>query len=181
MGGQQDGGPAGGGLLHDAVEEVAAGGVEAGVGLVEQPQLGAAGDDRGDGHPPALAGGQAAGGHVAQASVEAQPGHGLGGRRGAGAGGPGREREVVGDGQVVVEEGGVAQQADPAADGLAVPAQVMAENLRLAGGEGGQAGAGPQQGGLAGPVRALHQQDLARRHIQVHSGQCREPAEQRHG
>src|SRR5688572_24444090 len=50
VGGQQDGGPAGGGLLHDAVEDVAAGGVEAGVGLVEQPQLRAAGDDRGDRH-----------------------------------------------------------------------------------------------------------------------------------
>ncbi len=120
MGGQQDGGPAGGGLLHDRVEEVAAGGVETGVGLIEEPQLRAAGHDRGDGHPPALAGGQAAGGHVAQAPVEAQPGHGLGRGGGAGPGGPGREGEVVGDGQVVVQEGGMAQKADPAADGLAV-------------------------------------------------------------
>ena len=38
--------PAGDGLAHEVVEQVAAVGVEPGVGLVEQPQLGAAGDER---------------------------------------------------------------------------------------------------------------------------------------
>ena len=56
VGGEHDGGAGRHGLAHEVVEAVAALGVEPGVGLVEQPQLGAAGDERGDRRPAALAG-----------------------------------------------------------------------------------------------------------------------------
>ena len=55
VGRQQDGGAGGRRLPHQLVEEVAAGGVEAGVGLVEQPQVGLAGERPRPG-PPAAAG-----------------------------------------------------------------------------------------------------------------------------
>ena len=58
VGREHHGGAGRHGLAHEAVEQVAAVGVEAGVGLVEQPQLGAAGDERGERGPPALAGRQ---------------------------------------------------------------------------------------------------------------------------
>ena len=58
------------GLAHEAVDDVAGLGVEAGVGLVEQPQLGAAGDHRGDRRPAALAGREPGDGDVAQPTVE---------------------------------------------------------------------------------------------------------------
>ena len=97
-----------------------------------------------------------------------------------GAGRPGREAQVVGHGEVVVEEGGVAEQADPAADGAAVGPQVVAEHLGLAGRDADQPGAGPQQGGLAGAVRAPHQHAPRRGDVEVDARQGGEPAEERH-
>ena len=81
-----------------------------------------------------------------------------------GAGGPGPEAHVVGDGEVVVEAGGVAEQADPAAHARAGGRrrEVVAEHRRpRPTTTGEQAGAGPQQRGLAGAVRPLQEHDLA--------------------
>ncbi len=57
------------GVADEAVEAVAPGGVEAGVGLVEQPELGAAGQQAGQRGAAALAGRQLRDGHVGQATV----------------------------------------------------------------------------------------------------------------
>jgi hypothetical protein len=59
VGGEQDGGTSGAGLPDQAVEEVAMLGVEAGVGLVEQPQLRVPRHHGGEGGAPALAGREA--------------------------------------------------------------------------------------------------------------------------
>ena len=77
--------PAAAACAHQAVDHVAGLGVEAGVGLVEQPQLGSAGHQHRDRRPAALAGRQPGHGHVAQPAVEAQRGE-----RGLGVGRPAR-------------------------------------------------------------------------------------------
>ena len=106
--------PDAGGLAQRGVELVAAGGVEAGVRLVEQPQLGPPGDEAGQRGAPLLAGREAAHRRARRA-----------GRRGRGGpcaasisasvapdrGAP--EADVLGDGEVEVEPVAVAEQADP--------------------------------------------------------------------
>ena len=82
--GEQHRGPGGHGVAHERVDEVAAGLVERGVGLVEQPELGAPGDQHGQRGPPALAGRERGDRHVGQPTVEAEAGHG-----GVGVGRPG--------------------------------------------------------------------------------------------
>ena len=74
-------------LSHEAVEQVAAVLVEAGVGLVEQPQLGATGQQAGERGAPPLAGREPGDGQVGQAAVEPagrEGGGDVGGRRAAG-------------------------------------------------------------------------------------------------
>ena len=72
VGAEDHGGAGGGGVADQLVDEVAAVLVEPGVGLVEQPQLGAAGDQAGQRGAAALTGGEAADGDVPQATVEAR-------------------------------------------------------------------------------------------------------------
>ena len=76
----------------------------------------------------------------------------------------------------------MAEQADPAAQlaGLAAVGEVVAEHLGLAPGHGQEAGAGPQERGLAGPVRAAEEHDLAGGDVEVDPGEGREPAEEGH-
>ncbi len=76
----------------------------------------------------------------------------------------------------------MAEQADLAAQraGLATVGEVVAEHLGLAPSHGQEAGAGAQQGGLPGPVRAAEEHDLAGGDVEVDPGQGREPAEQGH-
>src|SRR5690606_36511093 len=87
VGGEEHGGTGVDGALHEVVEQLAPVVVQPGVGLVEQPQLGPAGDEAGQGGAAPLPGGQ--GGHrdVAQAAVEPAAGEGGGDVGGVGAGG----------------------------------------------------------------------------------------------
>ena len=66
-------GPRRRGLAQHGVELVASGGVEPGVRLVEQPQLGAAGDEAGEGGAPLLAGGQPAHRDAGEPAGETEP------------------------------------------------------------------------------------------------------------
>ena len=81
MGAEDHGGAGGGGVADEPVDEVAAVLVEAGVGLVEQPQLGAAGDEAGQRGAAPLPGREPADGRRR-----------AGGRRGRGAPWPPRRR-----------------------------------------------------------------------------------------
>ena len=75
----------------------------------------------------------------------------------------------------------MAEQADPAPDRPPVGEQVVAEHLGLARRDRQQAGAGPQQAGLAGPVGPLEQHDLSPRHVEVDAGQDGKAAQQGDG
>ena len=93
---------------------------------------------------------------------------------------PSPEVHVLGDRQVVVEAGGVAQEGDPPANRPTFMDEIVAEYLdgpRLG---SHQAGTEAQQGGLAGPVRPPEQHDLAGFHGEVDPGEGREVPEQRH-
>ena len=100
---------------------------------------------------------------AAQPADEAEPLEGRLDPVGRQAGGPDGEADVLGRGELVVEGGGVAEQPDPAPHRGAVVAQVVAEDHRLARRHRQQAGAGPQQAGLAGAVGAEDGDHLARR------------------
>ena len=158
----QDRGAGGGGSAHEVVDEVAAGRVEARVGLVEQPELGAAGDEDREGGAPALTGRQPGDGHLREAAVEAELLDRLLGICGTSTRRAGPEPHVVDDGEVVVERRGMAEQTDarggPTAASCArsQPSTTASPELRLA-----QARTQTQQRGLAGTVRPPHQHDLA--------------------
>ena len=174
--------PARGGVGDQAVEDVPSGLVEPGVGLVEQPQLRAAGDEAGDRRAAALPGRQPADGDAGEPAVEVEVGHRRSPSSEASTRGPRPEAKVVGDGEVVVEAGEVAEQPDPAAHGAAAGrrAQVEAEHLRFALGDRKDAGAGPQDRRLARHRSAPQQHDLALLDGEIGPGERREPAEQRH-
>ena len=174
--------PAAAAPRDELVDAIAPLRIEPGVGLVEQPQLGTAGHQTGQRRAPALTGGELAHGHVGEAA--GQPAGGEGGvdvRRGR-AGGPPPEPDVVAHGEVVVEAGGVAQEAHPAPDlaGPAAVGEVRSEHPSLAPHDGEQAGAGAQQRGLPGPVRPAEEHDLSGGDIEVDPGEGREPAKQGH-
>ena len=132
MGGQ-DHGPA---PRHHApdqiVENVPVLGVETGVGLVEQPELGIAGHEGGQRGPPALPGGQRAHRRGCQPALEPQAGQRRPHPRHRGPGGTHGEADVLGRGQVVIKSGGMTEQPDPPADRSRVGDQVGAENGGLA-------------------------------------------------
>lgn len=178
---QHDRRPGGDRLGHQPVDEVPPGLVEPGVGLVEQPQLGPAGDEDGERGAAALAGGELGHRHLPEPAGQAQPLE-----RGVdvaplGPGGGGPEADVGLDAEVVVQTGGVGQEPDPAADPAAVVAQVVAEDGGVALDDRHEAGAAPQEGGLARPVRTLEQDDLAPLDGEVGPGEGREAADQGDG
>ncbi len=74
------------------------------------------------------------------------------------------------------------EQPDPSADGtgLASVGEILTEHAGRAPGDGQQAGAQPQEGGLAGAVRAAQEHDLTGRDLQIDPGQCGKAAEERH-
>ena len=78
--GQQHRSAVGHRLADQLAEEFARGRIEAGVRLVEQPERGPAGQQRGQGDPAALAGREPAGGGGAQAAGQADPDQGGVGR-----------------------------------------------------------------------------------------------------
>ena len=118
---QEHGAPVGGGA-QQVVEQVAAGGVEAGVGLVEQQEPGPAGQRDGQARPALLARRQPPEGHAGQAGEAELLEDGVGvGRRPAA--GPDPEAHVLPHGQVVVGAGGMADQGQLGPDGMAVGAR----------------------------------------------------------
>src|SRR5438270_2224908 len=124
------------------VETLTAVGVEPGVGLVEQPEIGRPQEEGGHGNPSALPGGQPERLHARQAAGEPEPRQRVvDGNRAGGAGGPGDEAQVVGDGQVVVEAGGVAEQRHAATHRPTVAPEIVAKDRRLAVDDGDEPGA----------------------------------------
>lgn len=89
--GEDDGCSAGGGRPDKVVNEVAPAGIQAGVGLVEQPQLWPTGHQDGQRGPTALAGGEEADGDLAQALIESEAAERRTDFRRWGAGGSHRE------------------------------------------------------------------------------------------
>ena len=182
MAGDDDRGAGGGGLAQRGVELVAAGGVEAGVGLVEQPQLGPAGHQAGQGGAPLLAGREPA--DRQHGEPAGRPSRSIAAATSASCRPDRRapEADVLGDGEVEVEPVAVAEQADAPAHGGAVGRQVAAEHRPGPAGERDQPGAHPQQRRLAGAVRARGAARSRRRpRVSVDAGQRREPAEHGHG
>jgi sortase A len=175
--GEQHRGPGRGDVPDEPVEDVAPGGVEPGVGLVEEPEAGVAHEQGGEGGPAALTGGEPADGDVADPPAGAGAGE-RGLDVGAAAAGPRPEADVLGDGEVVVETGGVPEQGDLAADGLAVAPQVDPQDGGLAAHHGDQPGDGPQQGGLAGPVGPAQEDDLSGLGVEVDASEGGETAQQ---
>jgi len=148
------------------------------MGLVEQPQSGAPHQHGRQGDPASLPGGQAGDVRGAQAPVEPQPRQGLFRRRRRGGDGAGGKGHVVGDGEIVVEKGGVTEEPHPPADRPPVPPEVVAEDDGLAADDRHQTGTGAQQRRLPRPIRAGDQHDLTRGHVEVDARQGGEPAEQ---
>ena len=181
VGGEDDGGARGDGLAEQVVDEVAPGGVEAGVGLVEQPELGAPRHQGGQGGAAPLPGRQAVHRDAGEASGQAEALEGDVDLLGAGPGRAAPEAHVLGHREVVVEAVGVAEQTDLGAHRPRLGHQIDAEHDGLALADGHQPGEGPQQRGLPRPVRPAHEQDLAAAHVERHAGERREPTEQRHG
>src|SRR3954471_11514058 len=73
------------------------------------------------------------------------------------------------------------EQPNGAADRPPVAGQIMAEDLGLPLRDREQAGAGPQDAGLAGAVGPLEQDDLAAGHVEVDAGQGGEASEESDG
>ena len=122
------------GVANQAVEKVPVFGVEAGVGLVEQPELGVAGHQGGQRHPAALTGGQGADRRGGQPARQTQPVEGRPDRlRPAAPAARTAKRTLSAARQIVVEGGGVTEQPDPPSHGSRIGHQVCAEHHGLAG------------------------------------------------
>ena len=165
----------------EGVEQVAAGGVEAGVGLVEQPQLRAAGGHDGERRAAALAGRQPVDGHGGQPPGHAEAVHGGGdlGVGGARRCGPRSARSRRRSGRRRGRCRGRAARpwcarpgarsrrsqprttASPAATGTR-PARTRSRVV------------------LPAPLRPADQDDLAALDVEVGAGQRREPPEKCH-
>ena len=179
MGRQQHGGATGSRLAHQRVQHVAPVGVEPGVRLVEQPQLGSPREKRGDRRSTALPRRQLGHRHVPQTAVEGEPGHRLLSDAYVRAHRSRGKAQVVGDGQVLVERPGVTEEGHPATDRPPVTTQVMAQHLGLSRRDGDQARAGAEEGGLPRAVRPLEQHDLAARDVEVDACEGGKSAEER--
>ena len=114
-----------------SASKVRAGGVEPRMRLVEQPQGGATGDEGGQGHAPALSGREATDWGGAQAPHQAETlecrvtGPGTQSERSD------RETDVLGRVELVIEGGGVAQEADMAPYRGVVLGQVHPKDVGL--------------------------------------------------
>lgn len=168
-------------LADEAVDQVAAGGVEPGMRLVQQPQLRRTADEHGQGGAATLPGGEPADDHVGQPVVEAEAAEGGIDRGDRGAGSPDGEAEVVEDRQLLVQEAVVAEQADGAAEAAALTGQIVPQHLGLACDHPEEAGAGAEERALAGSVRPGQVDDLSSIDEEVGTSESGEPAEQDDG
>ncbi len=94
---------------------------------------------------------------------------------------PHGKAQVLLDGQLLVQEGVVAQHADVPPHGAAVGDEVAAEHERLPGMNRQQAGEDLEQAGLAGPIRAAQMHHLAFADFQTSSCKEGETAGERYG
>src|SRR5579875_3257993 len=157
---EQDRAATSSGVEHQAVKEVARLLVEAGMRLVEQPQLRVARNEDGKRRAPPLPGREPA--HLRRP----EPGGSRDRRRRLYPGRPERVAQVLLDGELVVEEAMVPKEPDPPAHRPPVPCKVVPEDDRLARVERNKAGAQPEQARLAGAVRPSDERDLPRRDLE---------------
>jgi len=181
VGGEDDGGAAGDRVPDEAVDDVASGDVEAGVGLVEEPEVRSARGQRGKRGPAPLPSGEAGDDDVAEPPAETEALQDVVRSRRRRTGRTNREADVLGDREVVVEEPGMAEHADAAADRPAVDAEVAAEDDAFAFDEGYETGADAEEGGLAGAVGPADEDDLARGDVEVDAGEGGKAAEEGDG
>ena len=174
---KDDRGAGGGGFDHEGVEQVAAGGIEAGVRLVEQPQLGVAHEHGRQRRPAALPGRQPPHGDGAEALGHPRPLEGAADRHGT-ARGFGPEAHVLLGREVLVEASGVPKEGDVPADGASVTLEVMAEDDRFASAHGHQTGDGAQQGRLPGTIGALEEDDFTSLDVEIDASEGWESAQQ---
>ncbi len=126
---------------------------------------------RGQRDAAALPGGEPAGRGGAQPSGQTEPlERPVRGRRAQAEGAHG-EPDVLRRAEVVVEGGGMAEKADMATHRRVVGGEVDPEHGRLAGRDGKEAGARPQQAGLPSAVRTHDDDHLPGVEGQVHPGE----------
>ncbi len=167
------------GVAHQFVNLVTCRLIEPGMGLVEQPQRGAAHDERREGGATALAGREPPNRQVAEPLGNPDAVHrceGIGARH---TGDPRPEAQVVGNGELVVEPRRVAEEPDHRPDCPTIGAQVDTEHACGARRHPHQAGATTQQRGFPGPVGSGHEHDLAGLHVEIDAGQGGKATEER--
>ena len=163
------------------MEDVAAVGVEPGVGLVEQQELRVPDQRGGEREPPPLSGGELAVGQVGDRARARAARWSARRPRPVAAPGLGEEPEVLAHGQVVVAEGLVADEGEIAPGAAPVLGQIEPVDLGLARVERRQTRDQAEQRGLAGAVRPGQQEDLAGVDVKVDPGQSGEASEKAHG
>ena len=181
MAGHDDRPPPVPGIAHQLVDQVTTLGVETGVGLVQQPQLGVAGHQPGQGAATPLTGAEPGHRDVAQAPGQAEPLEGRLDRTGGATASAYGEADVVEDRQVVIEGGCVADETEMAANRPPVDPQIMPEDDGRAFDDWYQSGAGAQQGGFPGTVWPRQEHDLADPHVEVDAREGWEASEQADG
>ena len=154
--------------------------VEAGGRFVEEED-GRAVDERGRQvepapHPARVGAGHAVGGVGETEALEQLVGPGDG-RRPAQVREPPDEAEVLAAGEVAVDRGVLAGEADAGSDRVGPPGHVEAEDLGVAAVGREHGGQDPDGGRLAGAVGAEHAEDGAGRHLEVDAGQRLEVTE----
>jgi hypothetical protein len=90
---------------------------------------------------------------------------------------PAEHPQVLERREALVDRGVLAGDADQLADAVRLPGDVHPEDPGLPGVDGEQRGEHAQRGGLAGPVRTEHAEDLPLAHLEVDPVDRAEPAE----
>jgi hypothetical protein len=172
--GEQDRGAAGGQLLDDVPHPQPSPRVQSGGGLVQEQHLWGEDEAGRQVQAPAHPAGEGLhhpGGHVGQVELGQQllgppPGHVLGEVVQAA-----EHLQVLPPGEVLVDGGVLAGQADPSAELVGPPGHVQAGHLGRALVRGQQCGQHLHRGGLPRAVRAQEAEDGARLHGQVNAVQ----------
>lgn len=172
LGGQQHRRAVGGQLPDGVPDPVAAGGVEAGRGLVQEQHLGAADETGGEveaaPHPAGVRGRRPVG-RLGQPEAVQELAGPLG--RPAHPVQPGEQPEVLAAGEVTVDRGVLAGDADAAADGGRIAEQVVPGDPGRAGVRAQQRGQQPYGRRLARAIGAEEAADSALRDGQIESAQ----------
>ena len=167
-----------GGTAHEAIEQVAAGGVKARMGFVEQPQGTVTGQQDSQRRPTSLTCRQPRDRDGGESSVQTDTCQGAIGRRLRTACCTSPERDVVGHAQVLVQTRCVTEQADQRTNGSAIGTKIAAQHHGLTLGHGDEAGQRPQQGRLACPVGTAKQHHLTSVDLEVDTGKSGKAAQE---